>query len=79
VSHVSLWRRVLSETTTIRVSRKTLESLERLREKLDAENLDEAIQTLIRKQRKMIVEAAFGVDEGKIKPFTEEDRGEDRR
>ena len=56
-----------------------MESLERLREKLDAENLDEAIQTLIRKQRKMIVEAAFGVDEGKIKPFTEEDRGEDRR
>lgn len=65
-------------TTTIRVSRKTVESLERLREKLDAENLDETIQALIKKQRNAIVEKAFGLDKGKIKPFTEEDRGEDR-
>jgi DNA-binding MurR/RpiR family transcriptional regulator len=68
----------LVETTTIRVSRKTLESLERLREKLDAGNLDEAIQALIRRQRRMVVEGAFGVDKGKIRSFSEEDRGEDR-
>lgn len=68
----------LNETTTIRVSKKTAEALEHLREKLNAESLDEAIQSLIKKQRKTILEKAFGIDRDRIKPFSEEDRGEDR-
>ena len=69
---------VLNETTTIRVSKKTAETLEHIREKLNAESLDEAIQSLVKKQRKSILEKAFSVDEGRIKPFSEGDRGEDR-
>ena len=68
----------MTETTTIRVSKKTAETLECLREKLNAESLDEAIQSLIKKQRKAILEKSFGVDRDRIKPFSEEDRGEDR-
>jgi len=68
----------LNETTTIRVSKKTAETLERLREKLNAESLDEAIQCLVKKQRKFVLEKAFGIDQGRIKPFSEGDRGEDR-
>jgi len=68
----------LSETTTIRVSKKTAEVLERLREKLNAESLDEAIQALVKKQRKAALEKAFSIDSGRIKPFSEGDRGEDR-
>jgi predicted CopG family antitoxin len=68
----------LNETTTIRVSKKTAEALEHLREKLDAESLDEAIQSLIKKQRKTVLEKAFGADRDRIKPFSEKDRGEDR-
>ena len=68
----------MGETTTIRVSRKTLETLERLREKLEAESLDETIQSLIKKQRKIAVDKSFGLDKGKLGSFTEEDRGEDR-
>jgi predicted CopG family antitoxin len=68
----------LGETTTIRVSRKTLEALERLREKLGAESLDEAIQSLVKKQRKTAIDETFGLDKNKVKSFTEEDRGEDR-
>ena len=68
----------MNETTTIRVSKKTAETLERLREKLNAESFDEAIQSLIKKQRKAILEKAFGIDRDRIKPFSEEDRGEDR-
>jgi len=68
----------LNETTTIRVSKKTAETLERLREKLNAESLDETIQALVKKQRKSILEKAFSLDQGKIKPFSEEDRGENR-
>lgn len=37
----------MNETTTIRVSKKTAETLENLREKLGAESLDEAIQSLV--------------------------------
>ena len=68
----------MSETTTIRVSRRTAETLEQLRESLRAESLDEAIQLLIKKQRKAILDRAFGAARNKIKSFTEEDRGEDR-
>ena len=68
----------LNETTTIRVSKKTAEALEHLREKLDAESLDEAIQSLIKKQRNTVLEKAFGADRDRIKPFSEKDRGEDR-
>jgi len=68
----------LNETTTIRVSKKTAETLERLREKLNAESLDEAIQSLVKKQRKAVLEKAFSIDRDRIRPFSEEDRGEDR-
>ena len=68
----------MTETTTIRVTKRTAEALENIREKLNAESLDEAIQSLIKKQRKAILQQTFGADRGKIKPFSEKDRGEDR-
>jgi predicted CopG family antitoxin len=68
----------MNETTTIRVSKKTAETLENLKEKLGAESLDETIQSLVKKQRKAVLEKSFGVDKNRIKPFTETDRGEDR-
>ena len=68
----------MTETTTIRVSKKTAETLERLRDKLGAESLDETIQSLVKKQRKTVLEKTFGADRERIKPFTEADRGEDR-
>jgi hypothetical protein len=68
----------LNETTTIRVSKKTAEALENIRENLKAESLDDAIQSLIKKQRKAILDKTFGIDRNKITPFSEEDRGEDR-
>ena len=69
---------MLSETTSIHISKKTAEDLNQLREKLGVESLDEVIQFLIRKHRSAILERSFGVDRGKIKPFSEEDRGENR-
>jgi predicted RNA binding protein with dsRBD fold (UPF0201 family) len=68
----------MSETTTIRVSKRTLRMLEKLREKLRASTLDETIRLFLSWQRRQRLEEAFGVDKGKIKPFEEEDRGEDR-
>jgi len=68
----------MNETTTIRVSKKTVETLENLREKLGAESLDETIQSLVKRQRKAVLEKSFGMDKNRIKPFTETDRGEDR-
>jgi superfamily I DNA and RNA helicase len=75
---INNWCCKLTETTTIRVSKKTAETLENLREKLGAQSLDEAIQTLVKQQRKAILEKSFGADRGRLKPFTEADRGEDR-
>ena len=52
--------------------------LERLKEKFEVGSLDEAIQTLIKQQRKTLISRSFGLDKDRIKPFTEENRGEDR-
>lgn len=68
----------MGESTTVRVSKTTLQMLERLRIKMKAKTFDEAIGLLIAQTRKMKINEAFGVDKGRIKPFTEEDRGEDR-
>ena len=68
----------MNETTTIRVSKKTAQTLEHLREKLNAESLDETIQLLVKEQRKAVLDKGFGIAKNRIKPFTEEDRGEDR-
>jgi len=68
----------LGEATTIRVSKSTLKMLERLRRKLGTQTLDETIKLFITQQRKQRLTEVFGIDKGKIKPFREEDRGEDR-
>ncbi|HTY74709.1 MAG TPA: ribbon-helix-helix protein, CopG family [Candidatus Nanoarchaeia archaeon] len=68
----------MSESTTIRVSKKTAETLDQLREKIGAQSIDEAIQTLVKQRRKATLDRTFGVDRNRIKPFTEDDRGEDR-
>lgn len=68
----------MTETTTVRVSKTTLEMLEKLRDKMKARTLDEAIRLFIAGERKMKIDETFGLDKGRIKPFSEEDRGEDR-
>ncbi|MCW4004940.1 MAG: VapB-type antitoxin [Candidatus Bathyarchaeota archaeon] len=68
----------MSKTTTVRVSRNTLRMLERLQRKLHTQTLDETIRVFAAQQRKGRLNDAFGVDKGKIKAFSEEDRGEDR-
>ena len=68
----------MSDVTTVRVSRDTLRMLEKFRDKLNAESLDEAIRILIMRQRKVVIDEIFGIDKGRLRSFTEEDRGEDR-
>ena len=67
-----------SSDTTVKISRDTLSDLERLKEELEAKSLDETVRVLIKGHRRRLLAGAFGVDKGKVKPFTEEDRGEDR-
>ncbi|MEM2146920.1 MAG: hypothetical protein QW279_16270 [Candidatus Jordarchaeaceae archaeon] len=64
----------MSETTTVRVSKETL-ILEHFKEALGAESINEVIQVLIKRHRKSILEKTIGLDKGKLRPFTEEDRG----
>lgn len=68
----------MKETTTIRVSKNTLKMLERLRKNLGADSFNETIRLLIMQYRELRLEEAFGLDKEKVKPFSEEDRGEDR-
>jgi translation elongation factor EF-Tu-like GTPase len=64
----------MNKTTTIRVTKKTAETLEHFRQKLNAQNLDETIQLLVKKQRKATLDKGFGIAKNRIKPFIEEDR-----
>jgi len=68
----------MGSATTVKVSRTTLLELEKLRDKLKKNSLDEAIRALIGKHRQELLREAFGSDRGRIKSFTEVDRGEDR-
>jgi predicted RNA binding protein with dsRBD fold (UPF0201 family) len=67
----------MSSATTVKVSKATLSELEKLREQLNARSLDEAIRSLIKRHRLQLLQVALGADKGKIRAFTEEDRGED--
>jgi predicted CopG family antitoxin len=64
--------------STIKVSRSTLEELEALREAWKAKSVEEVIRRFLKERRQRILEEIFGLDRGRVKPFTEEDRGEDR-
>ena len=68
----------MGNATTIRVSKGTLQMLESLKDRLRARSIDQAIQMLIMRQRITIIDEAFGRDRNRVRPFTEEDRGEDR-
>ncbi|HIE23609.1 MAG TPA: VapB-type antitoxin [Candidatus Korarchaeota archaeon] len=64
--------------STIKVSKATLAELEALKEAMNAKSLEEVIRWFLKERRKRLLEEVFGVDRDRVKPFTEEDRGEDR-
>ena len=66
------------QSTTIRVSRATLEMLEAYKRRVNARSLDEAIRRLLMEHRRSLVERYFGIDKGRITRFSEEDRLECR-
>jgi predicted CopG family antitoxin len=66
------------ESTTVKVSRDTARKLTVLQRRLRKASLDETIRTLVARHRKDLVEEAFGADRGKVKAFSEANRGEDR-
>ena len=69
---------VVSASTTIRVSKVTLQLLDELKEKLNASSYEDVILKLVFEYRRRIIEEYFGVDRGRITGFSEADRGEDR-
>jgi hypothetical protein len=68
----------VASDTTVKISRDTLSNLERLREEMKARSIDETIMTLIKSHRRKILADIFGADKGRVRPLTDEDRGEDR-
>ena len=69
---------MISTTSTIRISKRTLRLLDELKEKFGAKSYEDVILKLILEYRKKIIEEYFGVDRDRITEFSEEDRGEDR-
>ena len=67
----------MMESTTVKVSKDTAKKLAVLQHRLGKESLDATIQTLVARHRKELIDEAFGADRGKLRPFSEEDRGED--
>jgi len=67
------------ESTTVKVSRQTARKLTSLQRSLKSKSLDETVDLLVKQHRKELIKQAFGADRGKIKPYSEDDRGEDSR
>lgn len=68
----------MESSTTVKVSKETAKKLSILQHRLHEESLDATIRTLLAKHRKELIEESFGADRGKVRPFSEADRGEDR-
>ncbi len=64
--------------STIKVSRSTLKELEDLRRAMKAKSIEEVIKRFLIERRRRTLEEIFGIDRGRIRAFSEEDRGEDR-
>ncbi len=73
-----LWLVRRMRTLLIRVKKETLFLLKGIKEKISARSMDEVIRYLIRFKRESALREVFGIDKGRITPFTEEDRLEDR-
>lgn len=63
--------------TTIQVKDETMRLLEALKQSTGARSYDEVLSKLLEEKLK-IPKSMFGVDRGKLTPFTEADRLEDR-
>ncbi len=63
-----------SANPSVRVSRRTLEDLQRLREALGARTVDETIQRLIRERDSSVPNRMFGSGENRVSKFRESDR-----
>ncbi len=66
------------DATTVKVSKDTARELAALQKGIHARTLEETIRMLVVRHRKALLEEAFGADSGKVTPFTEDDRDEDR-
>jgi len=54
--HILILVSLLSKATTVRVSRDTFRMLDKFKDKLNAESLDEAIRILLMRQRKVVID-----------------------
>ncbi|MDA4137502.1 MAG: hypothetical protein OK449_10980 [Thaumarchaeota archaeon] len=66
------------DSTTVKVSKDTARELAALQKAIDAKTLEETIRMLIIRHRKELLDEVFGTDSGKMTPFTEDDRDENR-
>ena len=62
----------------MKVSKDTARELAALQKGIHAKTLEETIQMLVMRHRKELLDGVFGADRGKMTPFTEDDRDEDR-
>ncbi len=65
-------------STTLKVSRRTLKELEEIRRRTGTKSLEETLRFILNERKARYLKQAFGADKGRISPFTEVDRGEDR-
>ncbi|ADX82134.1 VapB-type antitoxin [Sulfolobus islandicus] len=68
----------MQEKVTIKVSENTLNMLKKLKEENNFSSIDETIAYLLKLYREEKLRRLFGVDKGRITPFSKDDRIEAR-
>jgi hypothetical protein len=71
--------RELAASTTVKVSNETARKLAALQRSLRTRSMDETIDALIRRRRKLTLDSIFGSDSVKTRRFSEQDRFEGAR
>ncbi|ACP37416.1 hypothetical protein [Saccharolobus islandicus] len=68
----------MQEKVTIKVSENILNMLKKLKEENNFSSMDETIAYLIKLYREEKLRRVFGIDKGRITPFSKDDRIEAR-
>lgn len=74
--NIPVYFRGMMESTTVKVSKRTVRQLAALQHGLHTRTLEETIHLLLKRHRKELLDEAFGADRGRVASFSEDDRGE---
>jgi len=68
----------MSVSKAFEIDEEVVTELEKLHENMGVKRVSDVVALLLKESRIRLLNEAFGIDAKRVKPFSENDRGEDR-